>query len=56
LNPVLALKNMDKVSRGGSWDSCDACCKTYKRMSYGENYQSSDIGFRLALGFAFPDM
>ena len=22
-------------------------------MSYGENYQSSDIGFRLALGFAF---
>ena len=56
LNPVLALKNMDKVNRGGSWDSCDACCKTHKRMNYGENYQSSDIGFRLALGFAFPDM
>ena len=56
LNPVLALQNMDKVSRGGSWDSCDECCKTHKRMNYGENYQSSDIGFRLALGSAFSDM
>jgi formylglycine-generating enzyme required for sulfatase activity len=55
-NPLIAWKNMDKVSRGGSWDSCDACCKTAKRMNYGENYQSSDIGFRLAIGYEFPDM
>jgi hypothetical protein len=32
------------------------CCKTAKRMNYGENYQSSDIGFRLAIGYEFPDM
>jgi hypothetical protein len=25
-------------------------------MNYGENYQSSDIGFRLAIGFEFPEM
>ena len=55
-NPLIASKNMDKVSRGGSWDSCDACCKTAKRMNYGENYQSSDIGFRLAIGYQFPEM
>jgi len=55
-NPLIAWKNMDKVSRGGSWDSCDACCKTAKRMNYGENYQSSDIGFRLAIGYQFPEM
>ena len=24
-----------------------------QRMNYGENYQASDIGFRLALGFVF---
>jgi formylglycine-generating enzyme required for sulfatase activity len=53
---MLAWKNMDKVNRGGSWDSCDACCKTAKRMNYGENYQSSDIGFRLAIGYEFPEM
>ena len=47
---------MDKVNRGGSWDSCDACCQTAKRMNYGENYQSSDIGFRLALGYPFSEM
>jgi len=56
INPMLAWKNMDKVNRGGSWDSCDACCKTAKRMNYGENYQSSDIGFRLAIGYEFPEM
>ena len=55
-NPLLEWENMDKVNRGGSWDSCDACCKTYKRMNYGENYQSSDIGFRLAIGYEFPEM
>ena len=55
-NPMLAWENMDKVNRGGSWDSCDACCKTAKRMNYGENYQSSDVGFRLAIGYEFPEM
>ena len=55
-NPMLAWENMDKVNRGGSWDSCDACCKTAKRVNYGENYQSSDIGFRLAIGNEFPEM
>ena len=55
-NPLLGWENMDKVNRGGSWDSCDACCKTYKRMNYGEDYQSSDIGFRLAIGYEFPEM
>ena len=56
INPLLAWQNMDKVNRGGSWDSCDACCQTAKRMNYGENYQSSDIGFRLALGYPFSEM
>ena len=55
-NPLLGWENMDKVNRGGSWDSCDACCKTHKRMNYGENYQSSDIGFRLAIGYELPEM
>lgn len=55
-SPLLGWKNMDKVNRGGSWDSCDACCKTAKRINYGENYQSSDIGFRLAFGYPFPEM
>jgi len=55
-NPLLAWQNMDKVNRGGSWDSCDACCQTAKRMNYGQNYQSSDIGFRLALGYPFSEM
>ena len=55
-NPLLGWSNMDKVNRGGSWDSCDACCETAKRMNYGENYQSSDIGFRLAIGYEFPEM
>ena len=55
-NPLIAWNNMDKVSRGGSWDSCEACCKTAKRMNYGENYQSSDIGFRLAIGYQFSEM
>jgi formylglycine-generating enzyme required for sulfatase activity len=56
VDPMLAWENMDKVNRGGSWDSCDACCKTAKRMNYGANYQSSDIGFRLAVGYPFPQM
>ena len=55
-NPLISWKNMNKVNRGGSWDSCDACCETAKRMNYGENYQSSDIGFRLAIGYEFPEM
>lgn len=55
-NPLLGWEIMDKVNRGGSWDSCDACCKTAKRMNYGENYQSSDIGFRLAIGYEFSEM
>lgn len=55
-SPLLGWKNMDKVNRGGSWDSCDACCKTAKRMNYGPDYQSSDIGFRLALGEPFLEM
>lgn len=56
INPLLGWENMDKVNRGGSWDSCDACCKTAKRMNYGKDYQSSDIGFRLAIGYQFPEM
>ena len=55
-DPMLSFNILDKVSRGGSWDSCEACCKTAKRMNYGENYQSSDIGFRLAIGHSFPAM
>ena len=55
-DPLLGWEIMDKVNRGGSWDSCDACCKTAKRMNYGENYQSSDIGFRLAIGYEFSEM
>ena len=56
VDPMLGWKNMDKVNRGGSWDSCGACCETAKRMNYGENYQSSDIGFRLTIGYPFPQM
>ncbi|MEC8044190.1 MAG: SUMF1/EgtB/PvdO family nonheme iron enzyme [Verrucomicrobiota bacterium] len=56
IDPLLHWTNMDKVTRGGSWVSCEVCCKTAKRMNYGENYQASDIGFRLALGFVFPEM
>lgn len=56
IDPLTGWRNMDKVNRGGSWDSCDACCETAKRMNYGENYQSSDIGFRLAIGYEFPEM
>ena len=56
IDPMLSWQNMDKVTRGGSWDSCEACCKTAKRMNYGRGYQSSDIGFRLAIGYPFPEM
>ena len=50
---------LDKYGQGYSrrkLGSCEVCCKTAKRMNYGENYQASDIGFRLALGFVFPEM
>ena len=56
IDPLTDWENMDKVNRGGSWDSCEACCETAKRMNYGENYQSSDIGFRLAIGYEFSEM
>ena len=56
VDPMLGWENMDKVNRGGSWDSCEACCETAKRMNYGENYQSRDIGYRLTLGYPFPQM
>ena len=43
IDPMLSWQNMDKVTRGGSWDSCEACCKTAKRMNYGKGYQLSLI-------------
>ena len=55
-DPLLGWKNMDKVNRGGSWDSCDDCCKTGRRTNFGKDYKSSDLGFRLALGFELKGM
>jgi formylglycine-generating enzyme required for sulfatase activity len=51
IDPVIGWKNMDKVNRGGSWDSCEDCCKTGRRSNFGKDYKSNDIGFRVALGF-----
>ena len=51
IDPVIGWKNMDKVNRGGSWDSCEDCCKTGSRSNFGKDYKSNDIGFRVALGF-----
>lgn len=51
VDPVIGRKNMDKVNRGGSWDSCEDCCKTGSRSNFGKDYKSNDVGFRLALGF-----
>ncbi|SVC16128.1 uncharacterized protein METZ01_LOCUS268982 [marine metagenome] len=50
IDPVSGPHNPDKVNRGGSYDSCAECCKTFNRTNYGPGYQSSDIGFRLARG------
>jgi formylglycine-generating enzyme required for sulfatase activity len=50
IDPLLGWKNMDKVNRGGSWDSCEDCCKTGRRSNFGEDYKSNDVGFRVALG------
>lgn len=49
-DPLLGWKNMDKVNRGGSWDSCEDCCKTGRRSNFGKDYKSNDVGFRVALG------
>lgn len=48
-DPIHGPHNPDKVNRGGSYDSCAPCCKTYLRTNYGPDYQSSDLGFRVAL-------
>ena len=56
IDPLLEWKNMDKVNRGGSWDSCEDCCKTGRRSNFGKDYQSGDVGFRLALGFELEGM
>ena len=56
IDPVIGLKNMDKVNRGGSWDSCDDCCKTGRRSNFGKDYKSNDIGFRVALGFELGEI
>lgn len=55
IDPLLEWKNMDKVNRGGSWDSCEDCCKTGRRSNFGKNYRSGDVGFRLALGFELKE-
>lgn len=51
VDPIIGWTNMDKVNRGGSWDSCEDCCKTGRRSNFGEDYKSNDVGFRVALGF-----
>jgi formylglycine-generating enzyme required for sulfatase activity len=56
VDPLLEWRNMDKVNRGGSWDSCEDCCKTGRRSNFGKDYHSSDVGFRLALGFKLEGM
>lgn len=50
VDPIIGWKNMDKVNRGGSWDSCEDCCKTGRRSNFGKDYKSNDVGFRVALG------
>jgi formylglycine-generating enzyme required for sulfatase activity len=56
IDPLLDWKNMDKANRGGSWDSCEDCCKTGRRSNFGKDYHSGDVGFRLALGFELKGM
>jgi formylglycine-generating enzyme required for sulfatase activity len=56
IDPVIGWKNMDKVNRGGSWDSCEDCCKTGRRSNFGKDYKSNDIGFRVALGFELGEI
>ncbi len=50
IDPLTGPHNPDKVNRGGSYDSCAECCKTFNRTNYGPGYQAGDIGFRLVLG------
>ena len=49
-DPLFGFSNPDKVNRGGSYDSCAECCKTFNRTNYGPGYQSSDLGLRIVLG------
>ena len=50
-NPLIAPTKEEKVHRGGSWDSCEECCKSGTRSSALQNTKSKDLGFRVAFGF-----
>ena len=50
-NPLIAPAKEEKVHRGGSWDSCEECCKSGTRSSALQNAKSKDLGFRVAFGF-----
>ena len=50
-NPIIAPEKKEKVHRGGSWDSCEECCKSGTRSSALQNTKSKDLGFRVAFGF-----
>ena len=50
-NPLIAPAKEEKVHRGGSWDSCEECCKSGTRSSAPQNAKSKDLGFRVAFGF-----
>ena len=56
IDPLLEWKNMDKVNRGGSWDSCEDCCKTGRRTNFGKDYQSERRRIPPALGFELEGM
>lgn len=48
-NPCNSSSGLDRVLRGGSWDTYDNSCRFYNRFSDRPNHRSIIIGLRLVL-------
>lgn len=48
--PESSYQSKERTHRGGSWDSCEECCKSGTRSKASPNSKSKDIGFRIAFG------
>ena len=50
VDPPVAPKGIDRVTRGGSWKHEPAACRSAQRGWVGPAYRNIDLGFRVARG------
>ena len=46
-NPPGSEYGMERVARGGGWNTCDWACRSAKRIFFSPSYRSSYLGFRV---------